>query len=133
GGAGSAGGRGGAGGTAAQDGVDAQQVFAAARAGDPRALAAVESAGQRLTRVVVTLASLFDPELVVVAGGVAGSAEPLVEVVARELPDYLDPPRPLVAASALGRDVVVLGAVKRALDEVRSDPLRTAPAAGAAR
>ena len=36
---------------------------------------------------------------------------------------FLDLPRPLVVASTLGRDVVVLGALRRALDHVRGEAL----------
>ncbi|WP_432564993.1 ROK family transcriptional regulator [Kineococcus sp. SYSU DK003] len=103
----------------------AEEVVAAAAAGEELAGSLVEAAGERLTRVVVTLASLFDPERVVVAGGVAGAVG-LVEVVNTELPRFLDLPRPLVVASTLGRDVVVLGALRRALDEVRAQALSIA-------
>ncbi|MBB2901605.1 putative NBD/HSP70 family sugar kinase [Kineococcus radiotolerans] len=109
-------------GTGRGPGSTAPEVVAAAAAGGLVATALVEIAGLRLTRVVVTLASLLDPERVVVAGGIADAA-PLVDVVNRELPAFLDPPRPLVVASTLGRDVVALGAVRRALDEVRRDAL----------
>lgn len=100
---------------------EAADVLAAARAGGLVATAQVEIAGLRLTRIVVTLVSLFDPERVILAGGAASPA--LVEVVNRELPSFLDLPRPLVVASTLGRDVVVLGALRRALDHVRGEAL----------
>ncbi|PRY17424.1 putative NBD/HSP70 family sugar kinase [Kineococcus rhizosphaerae] len=96
----------------------AEDVVAAAAAGEELAGSLLAVAADRLARVVVTLASLFDPERVVVAGGVAGALG-LVERVNAELPRFLDEPRPLVVASTLGRDVVVLGAVRRALDDVR--------------
>lgn len=105
--------------------AEAEEVLAAAAAGEAVALSLVQTAGERLARVVVTLASLFDPELVVLSGGAAGARE-VVDVVNAELPAFLDPPRPLVVASALGRDVVVLGAVRRALDEVQATALTIA-------
>ncbi|WP_380174992.1 ROK family protein [Kineococcus sp. DHX-1] len=107
----------------------AEDVVAAAAAGEESAGALLDVAAERLTRVVVTLVSLFDPDRVVVAGGVAG-APGLVERVQAGLPRFLDPPRPPVVASTLGRDVVVLGALRRALDEVRADALALSPGRG---
>jgi predicted NBD/HSP70 family sugar kinase len=104
----------------------AEDVVAAADAGEELAGALLDTAAERLTRVVVTLVSLFDPDRVVVAGGVA-SATGFVERVNAGLPRFLDPPRPPVVASTLGRDVVVLGALRRALDEVRADALALSP------
>ncbi|WP_432546645.1 ROK family protein [Kineococcus sp. SYSU DK004] len=100
-------------------GREAEEVLAAAAAGDAAAVAVTEEVGQVLTRVVATLASLLDTSRVVVAGAVAASAGPVLEVVHRALPRFVDPPRPEVVASRLGADVVVLGAVERALEVVR--------------
>ncbi|WP_432482353.1 ROK family protein [Kineococcus esterisolvens] len=105
-----------------------EQLLAAAAEGEREALAAVRAAGRRLTRVVATLAGLLDAERVVLAGAVAASAGPLLEVVRRELPRFLDAPLPDVLASELGPDVVVLGAVDRAVQEVRARALELHPA-----
>src|SRR3954451_7131436 len=60
--------------TARQLGVagasSAKGVFHAARAGDRRALAAVEAEGERLALVVGTVAAILDPEFVLLGGGV---------------------------------------------------------------
>ncbi|WP_432494839.1 ROK family protein [Kineococcus gypseus] len=104
-------------------GESAEQVLAAAREGDRAALALVRTAGRRLTRVVATLAGLVDPERVVLAGAVAASAAPLVDVVRAELPRFVAEPRPEVLASQLGADVVVLGALDRAVQGVRARAL----------
>ena len=103
--------------------VDAEAVFTAARAGDALARAVVEAIGMRMARVIATLASLVDTEQVVLAGAVAASAGPIVDVITRELPRYLEQPRPRVRASTLGGDVVALGAVRRGLDHVREHAL----------
>ena len=100
---------------------EAADVLAAAGTGGRGATAPLEIAGLRLTRIVVTLVSLVDPERVILAGGAASPA--IVAVVNRELPSFLHLPRPLVVASTLGRDVVVLGALRRALDHVRAEAL----------
>ncbi|MCI2240119.1 ROK family protein [Paenibacillus sp. TRM 82003] len=106
---------------------EAEQVLTAARDGDRAARALVRTAGLRLTRVVATLAGFADPERIVLAGAVAASAEPLLEVVRAELPRFLAEPRPQVVASGLGADVVVLGAVERAVQEVRARALELVP------
>lgn len=109
--------------------VDAARVLAAAADGDPLALSVVEHVAARVTRIVATFASIYDPERVIVAGAVADSCEPLLELVRDDLGRYLDPPGIDVRASTLGRDVVTLGAVKRALDHVREHALEIVPAA----
>lgn len=109
--------------------LDAADVLAAAAADDPLALAVVEHVAARVTRVVATFASIYDPERVVVAGAVAASCEPLLALVRRDLDRYVDPPGVEVLASDLGRDVVTLGAVRRALDHVREHALVITPAA----
>jgi predicted NBD/HSP70 family sugar kinase len=106
--------------------VDAEAVFAAARDGDPLATAVVGRVGQRMARVVATLASIVDTEQVVIAGGVADSCAAIVDIVTRELPLYFDDARPRVLASGLGGEVVALGAVKAALDHVRRHALEIA-------
>jgi len=109
--------------------VDAESVLAAAVVGDPLAVSVVEHVGALLTRVVATFASIYDPQRVIVAGAVAESCEPLLELVRRDLERYVDPPGIEVLASSLGRDVVTVGAVKRALDHVRAHALEIEPAA----
>lgn len=109
--------------------LDAASVFAAALDEDPLAVSVLEHAGALLARVVATFASIYDPERVIVAGAVAASCEPLLELVRHELDRYLDPPGIQVLASDLGGDVVTVGAVKRALDHVRDHALDLVPAA----
>ncbi|GIG40605.1 ROK family transcriptional regulator [Cellulomonas phragmiteti] len=109
--------------------VDAADVLAAARDEDPLAVSVVEHVAGLLTRVVATFASIYDPERVIVAGAVAASCEPLLALVRRDLDRYVDPPGVEVLASALGADVVTVGAVKRALDHVREHALQITPAA----
>jgi predicted NBD/HSP70 family sugar kinase len=103
--------------------VDAEAVFAAARDDDPLATLVIRRIGQRMARVVATLASIVDTEQVVIAGRVASSCGPVVDIVTRDLPLYFDSARPRVLASRLGGEVVSLGAVKAALDHVRRHAL----------
>jgi len=104
---------------------EAEDVFAAARAGDELALDVLAAVGDVTARVVATLASAFDTERVVVAGAVAASAEPVLATALQRLPRYFDPPVPQVHASELGVDVVTVGAVRRALDHVRATAVTT--------
>lgn len=108
--------------------LDAASVFAAALDEDPLAVSVVEHVAALLARVVATFASIYDPERVIIAGAVAESCGPLLELVRRDLDRYVDPPGIEVLASELGRDIVTVGAVKRALDHVRAHALEIAPA-----
>ena len=108
--------------------LDAASVFAAALDEDPLAVSVVEHVAGRLARIVATFASIYDPERVIIAGAVAESCEPLLELVRHELDRYVDPPGIQVLASGLGRDIVTVGAVKRALDHVREHALDIVPA-----
>jgi predicted NBD/HSP70 family sugar kinase len=96
----------------------AKRVFAAARAGDLLALAAVESEGERLALVVGTIAAILDPEFVLLGGGVGSNIDLLRPPLERRLAE-LTPLGPRVAEGQLGQDAIVLGAVASALDTAR--------------
>ncbi|GAA4174153.1 ROK family protein [Gryllotalpicola koreensis] len=103
--------------------LTAEDVLSAASENDPVATRIVERLGERLAQIAEILVSLLDVERVVVAGAIAAAAGPIIASAQRNLAENFYPPLPIVAASELGGDVVVLGAVQRALDEVRTDPL----------
>lgn len=98
--------------------LTAKAVFDAARTGDPAAVAAVRQEGERLAHTVAAVAAVLDPDLVVLGGGVGHSADLLLSTVGDTL-RRLTPLRPKVAASALGEDAVLLGAVATALSTAR--------------
>jgi len=106
--------------------ITPQQVFAAARDGDPLASAIIERLGHRFARVSAALAEVFDTELIIFAGGVASGIDPILDVVRRELPALVDPPVPQVVASLLGHAVVSTGAIRRAIDHVQDHALEIA-------
>jgi predicted NBD/HSP70 family sugar kinase len=98
--------------------TSAKRVFAAARAGDELALAAVEAEAQRLALVVGTVAAIVDPEFVLLGGGVGSNIDLLRPPLERRLAE-LTPLAPPVAEGELGQDATVLGAVASALDTAR--------------
>jgi len=95
--------------------VRAELVFAAARAGDPVAVAVVDKVTARIARVVALLHTFLDPDMVVIGGAVAHAGDVLVESLRRDVGALVAKP-PLIVASTLGDHAVVTGAVRRALD-----------------
>ena len=110
----------------APDAVTARAVIDLARAGDPVSGALVERAGATLARIAGVFGSLYDPERIVVSGGLAAGVEELLVVARRLLPDELDLPAPELVASTLGSDVVSIGAVAAALECARDGALHVA-------
>src|SRR5919197_2984423 len=108
--------------TAKQLGVEgatsAKRVFSAARAGDERAMAAVEAEGERLALVVGTVAAILDPDFVLLGGGVGSNLDLLRPPLERRLAE-LTPLAPRIAEGSLGQDAIVLGAVASTLDTAR--------------
>src|SRR5215211_7151482 len=98
--------------------TSAKRVFAAARAGDELALAAVETEASRLALVVGTVAAIVDPEFVLLGGGIGSNIDLLRPPLERRLSE-LTPLAPPVAEGELGQDAIVLGAVASALDTAR--------------
>jgi len=102
--------------------VEAEQVFAAAAQGDAVALGILDRLADRMARVVGTVATMLNPELVVIGGGVADSAHVLLRPISERLAEYTATPA-RVAVSPLGDSIVTVGAVRRALDYVEGNSL----------
>ncbi len=101
---------------------EARTVFAAAAAGEPRARAAIETLADRLGAAIGTAASLINPEVVVVGGGVAAAGDalfgPLRAAVARyAMASHREGLR--VVPAALGERAGVTGAGLLAWDALR--------------
>jgi predicted NBD/HSP70 family sugar kinase len=106
----------------ASEGVEAEQVFAAAADGDAVARAILERLAERMARVIGAVSTIINPELVVIGGAVAKSAGVLLGPIAERLKGYtVTPPR--VAVSPLGDSIVTVGAVRCALDYVEKNTL----------
>lgn len=102
--------------------VSAAMVFAAAEAGDPTALHVVELLGAIVARPIAMLATILDPELVVVCGldkHAASTLMPALEHHTRALFEReLAGPAPRLALSTLDGRGTLFGAIRRALTEV---------------
>lgn len=112
--------------TATPGAASAFAVFEAARRGDLAATAAVRTLGDRLARVVAALASLLNPERVIVAGAVAASLSQVTEICRERLPEYAQLP-PEVTVSALGGDIVLLGAIQAGVADIAAAALDRPP------
>jgi predicted NBD/HSP70 family sugar kinase len=95
--------------------VTARVVFAAAAQGDRAAIAIVDELVGRLARGIVDAATLLDPELVIVGGGISNAGAGLLEPLRRGVVEH-SPLPPRVVLSELGDDAVALGAVRCAVD-----------------
>ncbi|WP_347108133.1 ROK family protein [Paenarthrobacter sp. S56] len=108
------------------DALTAEMVFQAAAEGDAAAQEALAGVALRMAKVVGAISTLANPELVVIAGGVAASAEVLLPGIAKHLPDFTFTP-PRLATSTLGEGIVSLGAIRHALDYVEEHALDLSP------
>jgi glucokinase len=92
---------------------DAAAVFAAAAAGDPRASRLVDRMTDRLGALIAVAVHLFDPEVVVIGGGVSNAGEALLAPLRPAVTRYaLEPHRGgvRIVAAALGERAGVVGA-----------------------
>ena len=94
--------------------VSARRVFAAAEAGDERAVAVVAGEAELVARAVCAIITVIDPELVVLGGGI-GQAPGFAAAVAAQL-RTLAPVLPEVRVSALGTEAVVDGCLASGAD-----------------
>lgn len=98
-----------------------EEIFAAARGGDPLACEVVERHATLLAEGILAVCAVLDPEMVVLAGGI-GTNEVLLEPIRSALEDIT--PSPVkVAVSALGPKAGLVGAVLFAADAQLRDIL----------
>jgi glucokinase len=104
---------------AKQTGISAEEVFIYAEKGDKWALYVVEEAVENLAFGLINAACLINPEMIILGGGVAKSANyilPRIEKLGNQfLPSKVD-----FHVSALGEKAGVLGAVTMFLKEHES-------------
>jgi predicted NBD/HSP70 family sugar kinase len=107
--------------------INAEDVFQAAREGDPFAEDIIARLGARLARIAVVLSSLLDIERVVIAGGISSAIEPVLEHARSLLPTNSGLPLPDLVASTLGAEAVVQGAIASALTRIEGEPTAFLP------
>jgi predicted NBD/HSP70 family sugar kinase len=102
-------------------------VFDLARERDPLAESILEEIADHVSVAISYLISILDPQLIVLSAAGEKHAECLLgpvqrKVLARAPLNYASAPR--IVASALGRDLAVLGGAALALDHFMAAPLR---------
>ncbi|MFF6777177.1 ROK family protein [Streptomyces sp. NPDC012637] len=107
--------------------TSAAAVAAAARAGDPVAVASFERAAQALAAGIAATATLVEIDIAVIGGGVAGAGAVLFDPLRRSLRSYatLSFVQGIEVVPALtGTDAGLLGAAAAAVPKGTADPAR---------
>jgi glucokinase-like ROK family protein len=91
-------------------GMTAEDVFAAAREGATWAEAVVEETADYLSLAIANVATLLDPELIVLGGGVSSSLEPVLPSVEARICGVVQH-LPRIVVSQLGSKAAVMGAI----------------------
>ncbi len=97
--------------------VSAEQIFEAARGGDSLAQSVVDETIRYLSLAIANVACILNPEMIIIGGGIAQSAEVLIEGIRHRL-DGVVPVVPRLAVSTLGKEAVVKGAYALILHEL---------------
>lgn len=94
--------------------VKGEHVTAAAAAGDPAALEIMARFGWWVALGLANLASLLDPEVIVIGGGLVEAGDVLMNPIRDAFPDLLEAgavrPVPTVVAAGLGQQAGAVGA-----------------------
>jgi len=99
---------------AALEDIDAEEVFDSARQGQKWALKIIHEAVDDLAIAIANLTVSFDPDLIVLGGGLSGSADMLVEPILRRIEGTI-PTIPKLVVSTLGLRATVMGAITNVL------------------
>jgi len=102
-----------------------KRIFTAARRGERLAGRVVDTVAARIALAIAAVAPVIDPQLVVLGGGIAANGDLLVERIEREH-KTISPFQPRIAASTLGEDAVLQGAVTTALASAQTQLFRRA-------
>jgi predicted NBD/HSP70 family sugar kinase len=98
--------------------LTAETIFHAARYGDQRAALVVQREAKHIAQLIATVLALFDPEVIVLGGGIGQNLdllEPDIKTALRLITSMSAPLR----LGALGREAVVMGAVAAGLSIAR--------------
>lgn len=100
----------------------AHDVFSAAANGDPLACDIIDRLGEHFAIALSTLACILNPQTIIISGEIARVCHPVIQQIERRIGKYTRVP-PRIAASTLGADVVLIGAVQSAIEYVRRHAL----------
>ena len=98
--------------------ITAKDVFDACKAGDSLAVQVIDQFAGYLGNALAVFATVVDPEVIVLGGGVSKAGDLLIEVVKRSCREdafYVSKEIPIVLAK-LGNDAGIYGAAKLAID-----------------
>lgn len=103
--------------------VDAKLVTDAALAGDEAARGVLRLVGARLGAALSSFANIFEPDVIVIGGGVIHAGDLLLDPAREELRGRALPPmnRTRVAAAELGPDAGLIGAATMALLDLEEE------------
>ena len=97
--------------------LTADHVFQGARAGDGVSIAVVRDTARYVGMAIANLASVLDPDAIVLGGTLAGSGDMMLEAIRVECGRRLSPgqaERLKIVLSSLGADAVAVGAARAA-------------------
>jgi glucokinase len=97
--------------------ITSADVFQAARTGEDWAQQVIAETVDYLSLAIANLAVCFDPEIIIVGGGVAGSADLLIDPIKQRIAGVI-PKAPQIEATTLGANAPILGAVVRVFQKV---------------
>jgi predicted NBD/HSP70 family sugar kinase len=97
--------------------LDAAYVFNAAQDGEAWAVELVEETIDHLSLMIANVSLCFDPEALILGGGVAGSLEALVNPIAARLEGVI-PNLPQIKITALKEKAAILGAVVQVFHKI---------------
>ena len=92
-------------------------------ADDPDLDPIIERESSHMARIAELLAYLYDPEIIVISGGIAESIGPVLDRANAKLQAMAHVPAPPIVASTLGHDVVPIGAIAAASQVARESIL----------
>jgi len=98
--------------------IQARQVADAARRGDSASIKVYLEAGRLLGYGVANLVSLFDPEIIVIGGGLAQASDLFLDALRKSMKERAQPlalKQTRLVTSALGADANLLGVARLAL------------------
>ncbi|MCB2160653.1 ROK family transcriptional regulator [bacterium] len=102
------------------DDFSAEEVFAAARDEVPWAKEVIQETIRLLSMAIANFSTLLNPEMVILGGGVARSADMLIEPIKQTIEGVI-PYVPKIEASELGSRAAVMGAIALVLSGTTDD------------